>query len=496
MWRFSPLPLAGSQIQSTALGGSAITPQQGAFTKTFAVALSGSSSTCSAGTLAPSSSKELSNGIGVFSGAFILSARGNVGSTQTIDTVAIFGEDITSGAGSVTVTNAPPLSGSASTTGIGSLLVVNNPTTFTSDTISVGQGDVTPSGFSVTVNLNAGEMEMVGLVGSVGTAGVITTQAITSALQSFAAVLNTPTDTLLGIQSTLGQGTMAANQDVEDTFIQSALQTMVASPEQALTGSVLTGSQGTVGATEDTTLDLVGEEDVFETGDVGFSVEFELTGVEAIGEQYFVGAPAFEALIGEESIVSAGEVRDFADDDRDFPLVGQSITATSDAALAVDFIMQPLDDNLITSEQYLFNVDAALEGIQIEMGQGRVNSKGRSQDAGDGDGRGNGKDKKKKKKVMVDGQHFEVDDDELKDLLQLAKEVATAKAKEEADAAVAAMVAKKSSEKIRLTVPKVTGSDELKDAIADIYMQATIDAEVSRNRQLDEEEALVLLLLN
>jgi hypothetical protein len=130
------------------------------------------------------------------------------------------------------------------------------------------------------------------------------------------------------------------------------------------------------------------------------------------------------------------------------------------------------------------------------MGQGRVNSKGRSQDAGDGDGRGNGKDKKKKKKVMVDGQHFEVDDDELKDLLQLAKEVATAKAKEEADAAVAAMVAKKSSEKIRLTVPKVTGSDELKDAIADIYMQATIDAEVSRNRQLDEEEALVLLLLN
>jgi hypothetical protein len=97
---------------------------------------------------------------------------------------------------------------------------------------------------------------------------------------------------------------------------------------------------------------------------------------------------------------------------------------------------------------------------------------------------------------MVDGQHFEVDEDELKDLLQLAKEVATAKAKEEADAAVAAMVAAKSSEKIKLVVPKVTGSEELKDAITDIYMQATIDAEVSRNRQLDEEEALVLLLLN
>jgi hypothetical protein len=173
-------------------------------------------------------------------------------------------------------------------------------------------------------------------------------------------------------------------------------------------------------------------------------------------------------------------------------LVGQSITLTSDTSLPVDFIMQPLDDNLITSEQYLFNVDAALEGIQIEMGQGRVNSKGRSQDAGDGDGRGNGKDKKKKKKVTVDGQVFHVDEDELKDLLQVAKEIAAAKAKEEADA----MVAAKSSEKIRLTVPKVTGSEELKEAIADIYMQATIDAEVSRNRQLDEEEALVLLLLN
>jgi hypothetical protein len=87
---------------------------------------------------------------------------------------------------------------------------------------------------------------------------------------------------------------------------------------------------------------------------------------------------------------------------------------------------------------------------------------------------------------------FEVNEEEMAELLDMAKEVATAKAKEEADAAVAA----KSTEKIKLVVPKVTGSEELKDAITDIYMQATIDAEVSRNRQLDEEEALVLLLLN
>jgi hypothetical protein len=493
MWRFSPLPLAAPVIQSAALGGSASTGQQGAFTKTFAVALSGSSSTASAGTLKPDREKPLTTTDDEGTQTRIVSTTGNMGATQSDDT-PIFGESSTVSAGTLTFTHAPPLVGSASTTGMGSVGVDNKPTQIVLGALTASAGTVTPSGFDITVDLNAGEVEMVAAVGSVGTASPITTSAITSALNSFAAVLNTPTDTLLGIQSTLGQGTMAANQDVEDTFIQSGIGTTISDHQMALDATTLTitSYQGTVVATEDTTLALVGEEDVFAAGNVGFSTEFALTGSQILGEQYFVGAPGYAELTGAESITSADTVRDFTGEDRDFALVGQSITLTSDTSLPVDFIMQPLDDNLITSEQYLFNVDAALEGIQIEMGQGRVNSKGRSQDAGDGDGRGNGKDKKKKKKVTVDGQVFHVDEDELKDLLQVAKEIAAAKAKEEADA----MVAAKSSEKIRLTVPKVTGSEELKEAIADIYMQATIDAEVSRNRQLDEEEALVLLLLN
>jgi hypothetical protein len=494
MWRFGPLPLGAAVVQSAALGGSASTGQQGAFTKTFAVALSGSSSTASAGTLKPDRSKPLTTTDSEGTQTRIVSAAGNMGATQSDDT-PIFGETSTVSAGTLTFTHAPPLSGSASTTGIGSVGVGNTPTQIVLGALTASAGTVTPSGFDVTVDLNAGEVEMVAAVGSVGTASPITTSAITSALNSFAAILNTPTDTLLGISSTFGQGTMAANQDVEDTYISSGSGAVVANPQQALTGTAITVSAGDVTATEDTTLDLVGEASTVSAGDVGFSNEFALTGAEILGEQYYVGAPGYAELTGAESIMSAGTVRDFTGEDRDFQLVGQGIVMTSDTALPVDFIMQPLDDNLITSEQYLYNVDVALEGIQIEVGQGRIKLKS-NQGGGHPHGPGKDKDKKKKKKVMVDGQHFEVDEDELKDLLQLAKEMATAKAKEEADAAVAAMVAAKSSEKIKLKVPKVTGSEELKDAIADIYMQATIDAEVSRNRQLDEEEALVLLLLN
>jgi hypothetical protein len=489
MWLYGPLPLAAPVVQSSALGGSAITPQQGTLKPDRSVLLTTSAVTCSTGSFTKTTETALAPGFST--NEFIFATAGNIGATQSDDT-PIFGESSTVSAGSVAVTHAPPLNGSASTTGIGSVGVGNTPTQIVLGAITGSAGTVTPQGFDVTVNLNAGEMEMVAAVGSVGTASPITTTAITSALNSFAAVLNTPTDTLLGLSATFGIGTMAANQDVEDTFIQSGIGVAIANPQQALSGTAITVSAGDVIATEDTTLALVGEEDVFAAGNVGFSTEFALTGAEAIGEQYYVGAPGYATLTGAESVMSAGEVRDFTGEDRDFPLIGESITATSDTALPVTFIMQPLDDNLITSEQYLFNVDAALEGIQIDMGQGRVNSRGRSQDAGDGDGRGNAKDKRKKKKVTVDGQVFHVDEDELKDLLQVAKEIAAAKAKEEADAAVAA----KSTEKIRLTVPKVTGSEELKDAIADIYMQATIDAEVSRNRQLDEEEALVLLLLN
>jgi hypothetical protein len=495
MWLYGPLPLASQPVAGAVLGSNSVLLQQGSFTRSHTVALSGTEVTCSQGTAKADRSRALSAGSGAL-GTNVLSFVGTVTYVKLSgDDVEVFldGEEIAAESGTAIADRSIALSGSESATGQGTGTTTLTPTTLVSQLITPAAGNLVyalPGASDVTVNINAGEMEILSFTGNVKTSSPLSGQAIATEHQAFAAVSNTPTDPLLGQSFTAGQSSMFAQQDVEDTFISSGIGSLVYTEVHALSGIESATELGTVTATEDIDIALTGEAFDSEIGDVEDSFEISLTGSEILGEQdnSGFGVPLNVALTGAESATESGTV--FLDDDRSYPLVGSE--SLVEQGTMPSFLNVSVNGETVFTEQYIFEVVVELEGSEVAVEQGRVNSRGRSQDAGH-PGHGHGPPaKKKKKKVTVDGQVFEVNEEEMAELLDMAKEVATAKAKEEADAAVAA----KSTEKIKLVVPKVTGSEELKDAITDIYMQATIDAEVSRNRQLDEEEALVLLLLN
>ncbi len=508
MWLYGALPLGAAQVQSAALGGSAVTPQQGTAKADRNVALGGEASTCSAGTLVANRNKLLmsrevnQDSLELVIGGFntrIVSARGTMGAIAESGPdreSPLVGEESTTDVGTVLAPRTFALSGIASTPGQGTVVAGNRPTTITTTALVPATGTLVfeQAGDPVTVNLNAGEMEMLAFAGDVAPATGLTGAAITSATGT-AGVDNLPTDTLLGMSITSGIGVVAVVSDVEDTFIQSSSGAIAFVESFALTGIELTGSQGTLTASGDLQLALTGEEDVFAAGSfAGFTNEFALTGQEILGQQDDTGfgLPEEITLSGIESVVSAGSV--FLDNDRSYPLVGEATLVQDGITFASSLAF--LSSGLITIEQFLFETVVELTGEQANFAQGRFERPQR--DAGD-PGKGKGRDKPRKT-VIVDGQTFHVNEEELQDLVLLAGQIAQAKAEEEASIALAKAKADKSIEKVRLKVPGVTGSDELKAAITDVYMQAQIDAqvalEVSRARQLDEEEAIVLLLVN
>jgi hypothetical protein len=495
MWRFGPLPLAGITAQSVLLGSNSILLQQGSFTRSHTVALSGNEAGTLQGTLKPDRNKPLTTTDSEGVQTQVLTARGTLTyvliSGGDIEVFPV-GEESAGEQGTAIANRTVPLTGSASTSGIGTLIPVIAPTTLISQLIQPAAGTLVytlPGAADVTVNLNAGEMEVNSFIGSVLPKTALSGQASTTGQGSVAP--GERTEALTGSGSTTGQGSVAVQQDVEDTYITSSQGTAIFEMLTALSGTQVVLNQGTVTASADVTLALTGEDADVEIGSMVDSFEFQLTGIEMLGEQTDdnFGLPLNIELTGAESLAEAGTV--YLDDDRSYPLTGTQVLV--EAGTAPVFVNAFVNGETVLTEQYLFEVLVALDGSEMAGEQGRIKLKS-NQGGGHphGPGKDKDKDKKKKKKVTVDGQMFEVDDEELKELLKVAQEIAAVKAKEEADA----MVAAKSTEKIRLKVPKVTGSEELKDAIADIYMQATIDAEVSRNRQLDEEEALVLLLLN
>lgn len=497
------LPLGSQPVASALLGSNSILPQQGAFTKSHTVALSGSAVTVSAGTAKPDRSKALDAGSEAFPlvapYTSIISARGSVTyvvlSSGDIE-VFLGGEEITVEDESVSPDRSKALDGSEAASGHGTLVPGIIPTTLVTQLIQPEAGTLvwTQAGEDVTVNINAGEMEMSSFTGNIGTASPLSGHAITTAAGSFG-VTNVPTDTLLGQSFTAEQSSVAVQQDVEDTFIGSGIGSIAITKSFALTGAEAVFEQGTITATGDVTIALTGEDLDVEIGEVTDSYEFPLTGQEILGEQdnSGFGLPKNIELTGAEALAEAGNV--FLDNDRSYPLT----TAVSNTEMGTlpAFVNAFVNGETITTEQENIgprNVD--LTGEQVAVEQGRIKAKDKNE---------GGKPKpdkpKKGKKVLIDDEIFYVKDDaEAEELFKQVLALAAEKAKADADAIVAKALADKDKEaKVSLTVPRIS-DEELQKQVADIYTQATIDAqvnlEVSRRRQLDEEEALVLLLLN
>jgi len=503
-WGFKPLPLAANQVNAVALGSNSILPQQGAFTRSHTVALLGSQAAFAQGTENPDRSiavksfddpvdTKILSGIGTLT--YVLLSGGDID-------VFLSGSESTTGQGSVTTTRSKVLTGSEAASGHGTLAPGITPTTLVSQLIQPAAGTLVytlPGSGDVTVNLNAGEeTEITSFIGTLRTASPLAGTAVTTAQGAFT-LSNVPTASLTGLEATSALNSVTVQQDVEDTYIASGIGSVVFTMVTALSGVEMATEQGTVGVTGDVTAALTGVEFTTEQEDVIDGFELPLVGNEMLGEQTDdnFGLPLNIELSGAESLVETGTV--YLDNDRAYPLIG--IASLVEQGTMPSFVNAFVNGEFISTEQETIGPKTvALTGEEIDMRQGRIHHRGKSDDAGKPD---KGKDKKPKKvKVEIDGEIFEVNSiEEGEALFRHTLEIAAETAKAAADAQVAAALANKDKEaKVKLTVPRIKGNKELAEEVAAIYTQATIDAQVAletaRLRQVDEEDALVLLLLN
>ena len=510
-WFFQPLPLAAQPVQAAALGGSALTPQQGAFAgANHTVLLSGSASTCSAGTVqadhdvllvVPASPLQQ-----IFSAQGQLTGVAEDGPDLTLE---LLGEAFTASSGTVAPDFTRLLAGEAITSAQQTCATVLTPTTLISQLITGGTGGVTPASEGVTVNLNAGEIEMVAAAGSIPSTGQpLSGQATTSAAGSMA--LGDREIAISGSSSTFGLGTVSPGQDIEDTFIQNGTGSVAPQLSFALSGIQLDMAQGTVVATADLTIALTGEEDTFAAGTLGLTQEFALTGTEILGEQGGdnFGLPKEAALIGELATVSAGDV--FLNSDRSFPLTTQAITAEAGSAVVSNLYF--LAGQAIAVEQETIGPkNAALTGESVSVLAGNVTA---PRDVGGG--RCKPKKHGRRVKLIIDDQEFIVDSlEEAEQLTEQIRALAAFQAEEQARAVVtgrknvaAANKRPISGDPVKLDLPTIVGENKASKALAaklkaevdEIYQRAAIEAEiaigVAKQRALDEDESLVLLLLN
>lgn len=150
--------------------------------------------------------------------------------------------------------------------------------------ILVEQGFLTPSGENVVVNLSGIDLELeLGLVNQVIAGQTITVAAGIIGISREAA--------LTGIQLTASVGFITPNLDADDTFIQSALGTLVYERQATLVGIEIAAGQGTLIASHKQE-DLAGSQADFSQGST-----VQLIGIPLTGESM---------TIEQESIVTEG----------------------------------------------------------------------------------------------------------------------------------------------------------------------------------------------
>jgi hypothetical protein len=273
------------------------------------------------------------------SGVVATSAAGSVGHGGVLRELT--GQEITSGQG---LFDNPH--GVVTFSGQGSLSPVNNPTGISGQSITSAQGTLTPVqvGDDVTVNINAGEMEVVIAAGEVSPKTFPSGQASTSAAGTIVVSRELP---LTGSAITSAINNLVSNQDADDTRIISSSGTAAPDCSKALVGSLITGSQGTVTTSDKESALNTGP--IFRInsnpGTVVPNLSFALTGIALTCAQSNVGAPGFADLSGSSVSVEQGFFG------RVYPLSGQEITGAQGTIIGLPGI-----------------VDLVGEGVSVQQG--------------------------------------------------------------------------------------------------------------------------------
>lgn len=189
----------------------------------------------------------------------------------------------------------------------------------TGQSITIGQGTIsvaTTGGDNVTVHISGVEASFFQdsvLIGPTLLTGSETTSAHGSVTYS-------STVPLTGSESVLSTGVASTGQEAEDTFITSSAGTASPNLSQALTGSAITGEQGSV-STDAKEEPLFGGEFSAADGTPLAVVSVSITGNSASLSQGAFGAPGGAALTGSSVTVEQGFLG------RSYSLTGSEITS-------------------------------------------------------------------------------------------------------------------------------------------------------------------------
>jgi hypothetical protein len=227
------------------------------------------------------------------------SAQGSVSSVGTA--VAVQGQAITVGQGQFENQHGQVFFAQQGSLSPGIVM-----SALTGQDITSAQGTVTPSHTTgdITVNLNAGEMEIQSAQGTVVIGPVLLAgQSMTSAIGTM-----TPSSSLgalTGSSFSSAAGSVFVSQDADDTFISSASGAAATVITKALTGSEATVAQGTI-TTGDKQEVLSGRFSSVEAGTASPVISVPVSGQEISSAQSNVGAPGYAELTGISTTVEQG----------------------------------------------------------------------------------------------------------------------------------------------------------------------------------------------
>jgi len=531
--------VGGGPDLTLALTGIAITGSQGAEVPARELAATGQALTSGQGTLTAAKSEALT-GTALASGQESVTPSrdkaatgqsGTFGQGSVAPVTALAGSAATTGQGSTTPTSARALTGSAASFTSGT----SSPSAtlaLTGQALTSGQGTVTPS--------SSTDVALTGTAATTGQGSVVPSRTVAGSGQA----------------GTFGQGTLTPMGDESDALTGQALAgsqgSLTPSQAPALTGSVLTGTQGT--GVPSTTLALAGQALTSGQGSVttGADATAALTG-QAITSPQGTATPSITlGLTGQALTANTGTVT-VASSDVTVALSGQVLTTstgtvtTSNAASATltgialagstgtliggtqpfetdnTFIQSASGIVVASGSQEAPPEEQTPENTFIQATTGTLVASGgrpveRRNEAG---GR-----RRRQVKEKGDKKHFtlKIDDHlfivhskaEATELYEEALRMARVQAKEQADAVVTSRKNRAATDKkpisidpVTLEMPKVAPEEDaesmdfasvLKAELRAIYQRAASDAELAiataQQRALDEEEALVLLLLD
>lgn len=320
------------------------------------LALVGSAIALSAGVITGGSHGQV---LTISQGSVTAVQSGGVPLSSTHSFVQYAGEDLQIGGATLTFGALASM-----TAGDGTLTPLSQPPAMTGLPISVSAGTMVPEGSAQTVHLSGQEADFA--LGTIVVGGqLLAGMASTPAQGAYGLDLTVPVS---GEGMVSESGTISPEQGADDTLITSFEGLMAGDFTLALSGAETTSAPGSV-STGDAFALLTGSSSTAEAGSFAFEESYPIVGSLILADHGTFGAPGFASLSGAEITAAAGSV--FLDNDRTYPLVGESVSVL-DGAAVTSYLAFVTGQELASGLEGIGPRTLELVGLEIDAQDGRV----------------------------------------------------------------------------------------------------------------------------